>query len=91
MVNHGTDDLVKSYVLMLNTIGMSVIIDALKSASYLFADTGKYTEATMDESKKSMAFIQGTGLDIALNYYYIQLDPDQLRSDFKTAMKRKKK
>ena len=86
-----TDDF--KYFMMINTIGMSILIDSIKSASRLFIYSNGYTippyklpsrmlSQRLKECKQSFMFIQGTGLDMIINQYHLGYDPDHLRTCF---------
>lgn len=74
-------------LLMMNTIGLAVVIDACRSAMYYVTHTGcllrnNYQKETMKKGSSALAFIEGSGLDIVLNTYYLHFDPDSLRNVF---------
>lgn len=82
------------HAVLMNTIGMAILVDSFKAASKMFSDTqnriqrNKLTKYRNHDlypygvCKESLAFIQGTGLEIILDEYKIPLDPDCLRQTF---------
>ena len=81
------------HLMALNTIGMTVLVDALLEASCYFTGSGlngrQLGERRMQECKESLAFVQGTGLDIIVDTYQIAYDTDHLRKSFFTRMGRR--
>jgi hypothetical protein len=80
-------------LLWMNTIGMTILIDALKESSYLFTGSdgrGHYLRPKKRElCEESLAFVQGTGMDMMINTYYIAYDPHELRNTFFTRFNRR--
>lgn len=71
-------------VMLANTIGMTVLTDTLKDAAYVFFHTGTISHEKQEDSRDSLAFIQGTGLDMMIIAYRINLDAENLRKSFFT-------
>lgn len=69
-------------VLLTNTIGMSILIETLRTASHAFIHTHNWKNKRTVESEKCFAWVQGTGLDIFLHKYDLAYDPDKLRDSF---------
>ena len=75
---------------LLGTIGLSVIVETFKSAAYLFISTGFKIETSgslkdkIAEGERSFAFIRGTGLEICIQEFELDLDADELRKVFYT-------
>lgn len=72
---------------------MSSIVEALLDASYLFGFRRRRSEEPLSDKKEkkvqeAYAFISGTGLNLALEYFQISLDADELRSSFMQIWKR---
>ena len=86
--SNGKTNAEKYYII--STIGMSIIADALESASYLFISSSfKIAKSgclqhKVSEGEKSFAFISGTGLDIIIQEFELDLDPEKIRNGFYT-------
>jgi len=79
--------------MMMNTLGMEVLIHTFRDASHLFTRTLGYTvhpallpknklDRYLRESKESYLFIQGTGLELAIQFYQLDYDAERLRNCF---------
>ena len=73
-------------LLIMNTIGLSVVCETLKFASLLFPTSNGYkpkvSTERRNEYRECFAFIQGTGLDLLLNQYEINYDANRIRNGF---------
>lgn len=75
---------------MISTIGMSVIAESFRSAAYLFISSGFRISSSgclkqkVKDARESLAFISGTGLDIVIQEFNLDYDPDKLRNGFYT-------
>lgn len=71
---------------MFTTFGLEAILAAFKEAAYAYTHTGGYSEydsrSKIAVAWRAKAFIQGTGLEIALRTYNLDYDADHLRSTF---------
>ena len=76
------------HLMLVNSIGMTVLQETLKDCAYMFTHTSMSANKA-EQCSDSLAFIQGTGLDIMLQYYYIPLDPDELRTNIFSRFDRK--
>ena len=79
-------------IIMINTIGMAIIVDSLRSAaSYICKkeDYGKLRYFTKKDGIESLAFIQGSGLEITLQEYGIPLNASSIRTVFFSIMDRR--
>jgi hypothetical protein len=80
-------------ILFMNTVGMTVLINTLKEASYYFTGSGakgrSFGQTFQHKCKESLTFIQGTGLEIMVHRYHIALDPELLRKTFFTRFNRR--
>lgn len=82
------NDLKIQQLMFINTIGMSIIEEAFRTAQYCFINTTQRGHTistsgkTIQQARESLAFIQGTGLEMVLCQYYINLDADKLRDTF---------
>lgn len=80
-------------ILWMNTLGMTILRDVLKEASYLFTGSDSRGRALTDSYKQvcseSLAFVQGTGLEIMMSCYYIAYDGTDLRNNFFTRFNRR--
>jgi hypothetical protein len=68
-------------LMMMNTIGLSVVFAEFQRAYWIYsgkADNPKFYKS----ASESLAFIQGTGLDIVLHYYGLMYSPHRLRNAF---------
>lgn len=72
------------HLLLINTLGLSILEATMVDAAQVvyLKDTG---------SNASYLFVQGTGLDILLGSYGLDLDPFKLRDGFNYYLKRKKR
>ena len=68
-------------LLWANTIGMSILAEAFRSASLFVLHTNG-TGRRFKQHAQSFAFVQGSGLEMVIHTYGLEYDPDQLRSDF---------
>jgi len=77
-----------SLLLMINTIGMSVLCESLKEASYYFTGSGETGRPLSSSNKKnckeSLMFVQGTGLERMLNCYNLAYSGTKIRETFFT-------
>jgi len=62
-------------LLFISTMGLSMICETLKDASLISTKSSKIAQ-------QALAFIEGTGLEIAIRNYNLDLDPKQLRYQF---------
>lgn len=86
-------------LIMINTLGMAILVDALKCASHMFGDTSNLLKRnrrslaanvyTYSDCVESLAFVSGTGLDILMESYRIPLNGDHLRDTFFTMFSRR--
>jgi len=65
-------------VMQMNTIGLSIIYAEFERAKWHYDHPGWRSKTSSD----SLAFIQGTGLDICLETYGLMYDADHLREVF---------
>jgi len=77
------------HLLMANTIGESVLIETLRSAAYFatrshngFKPKGYYYNNYFRESRDCYFFVQGTGLDMLIDRFNLDYDPNQIRGCF---------
>ena len=76
-------------LMFMNTLGMTILENAFKTASFLFTRSNSVSEKKLEEYKENLAFIQGTGLEIMLDTYHIVYDANKLRNGFFTIFNRK--
>lgn len=70
-------------VLIFTTLGLAAIASAMQEAAMFYTRTnGYFSKREQRIAHKAMAFIQGTGLDIALRIYGLDYDADSIRSNF---------
>lgn len=65
-------------LMMMHTIGLSIIAQELKRALYIYEKPNYHPKTASD----SLAFIQGTGLEIVIDYYHLEYDADAIRNVF---------
>ncbi len=68
-------------LMMMNTIGLSILYAEFKRASFIYMKPNFHNNYKKSASD-SLAFIQGTGLDIVIETYHLMYDPDRLRNVF---------
>ena len=65
---------------------MAVLTNAIYEASYIFTESGNrgkpLTKYSQKISQQSYAFIRGTGLDIMIEEYNIDYNPELIRNYF---------
>jgi len=76
-------------ILQLNTIGQTILVNAIKEASWLFKvstdDLGKRSYKFIEKlsnAEASLIFIQGTGLEMMLDNYGVAFDAEEIRKCF---------
>ena len=71
-------------LMFMNTLGLSILVDALKSSAFFINGSNgfKLRRYGCKIGSSSLAFIQGTGLEIMLNTYHIEYNADELRNNF---------
>ena len=73
-------------VLMMNTLGLSVLSQTLRTAAkFVYLKPSSRNTIT----KECYYFVQGTGLEILLNTYGLFYDPENIRINFNYYVKRK--
>lgn len=81
------DSLRLVHLMMMNTIGMSILAETMIQASrFIYLKHPSKNGVTA----QCYAFIQGTGLDILLGSYGLDYDPEYLRSGFNYYLCRQK-
>lgn len=74
----------RNLVIMM-TMGLAIITHSLKEASYVYAGTSTYDHNKFRHSKLAMqalAFIEGTGLDITIQRFGLDLNAHNIREEF---------
>lgn len=76
-------------MLIMSSMGEAIIVETMKSAAYFVSRSGNnfkpkhhVTKQFLQESRYCYYFVQGTGLDILINDYQLDLDPEELRNQF---------
>lgn len=72
-------------------MGLSIICRTILEASYVFTGTSGNNKNCYQSSKiaqEALAFIQGTGLDITIQRFALDLDPDKVREEFDKIFKK---
>ena len=70
-------------MLFYTTIGLCTISKAFQEAAMLYTWTNGYLGKKNEKiAYDALAFIQGTGLEIMIRVYSLELDADQLRDRF---------
>ena len=72
------NDLIK--FMIMNTIGESVLIETLRSAAYFV--TRSSNGQRFNESSACYLFVQGTGLDVLIQRFHLDYDPEKIRDTF---------
>jgi len=85
MAQCGTDS--NAYVIMMNTIGMSVVVRVLKDAAFALEHTGRASirfplSRHPAVASEPILFIQGTGLEMVIDRFGLGLNADKLRDQF---------
>lgn len=87
MITTGDSPLLKTTVsdtaglimlMMMNTIGLSILYAEFRRASWIYHQPHYHPKTASD----SLAFIQGTGLEIVVDTYHLMYDADRLRNVF---------
>jgi len=69
--------------LIMTTIGLAAIASAFQEAAMLYTWTNGYLGTKKQRiANQALAFIEGTGMDVCIKEYGLDLDPDALRSKF---------
>lgn len=71
-------------------MGMSIICQTLLEASYVYTGTsGKLKNGyrTSKIASEALAFIHGTGLEITIERFALDLDADRVREEFEKIFK----
>jgi len=80
-------------IMFMNTLGLTIIVDALVETSYLFTRSdGRHRPLSArneEKCKESLAFVTGSSLDITLASYNIAYDAHELRTTFFSHFKRR--
>lgn len=81
-----------SMLITLNTIGEAVLVEAFKEAAYYLNHTnGNGLSRTnleqMSNGEASYAFLKGTGLEMAIEYYHLDYRAYDLRRSFMEMMR----
>lgn len=80
------------HIIFINTLGLSVLLQTLRTASYVFLTSNQSgrpisgSGRTKKEAVECFAFIQGTGLELLLQRHHIDMDANTLRYGFYTAI-----
>ena len=75
-------------VAMYDTLILQMVVSVFQDAAFQFINTnavssyGNRHKSMLEVSKDALGFIAGTGLDIMLKFYHLDLDPDRLRETF---------
>lgn len=77
------------HILMTNTLGESVLVATLKSASFFYASSVNHSNPKHERSKRFLQearycyyFVQSTGLDMLIQRFHLGYDPEQIRGIF---------
>lgn len=74
------------HLLLLNTLGLSILTETLYSAQFIYTQSGRRSDIL--EHQACYAFIQGSGLDMLLEQYGLEYDPDGIRNGFNYYLRR---
>lgn len=65
------------------SIGFSILSKNLKSAYKVMVETTlNATQGVLSRGQEAVLFIQGSGLDVCLRGFGLEVDPDQFRETF---------
>lgn len=72
-------------ILIMTTMALAIICNCLKDASYLFATSSINVRNHRDKfslATEAYAFIQGTGLEVTIQRFELDLNADRIRYEF---------
>lgn len=72
-------------VLIMTTMALAIICNSLRDASYLFGTSSINVRNHRDKfalATEAYAFIQGTGLEITIQRFSLDLNADNIRFNF---------
>ena len=69
-------------IMLANTIGISILAETMKAASFLFTHTNGHSAKKLQEARACFAFIKGTGMELIIEDYGLGYDADRLRYSF---------
>jgi len=82
-------------LLQVNTLGVSILAESLRSAAFFIKNTNHLVDSNhysrtwvyeykshMKDGRESLAFINGTGLEIMLDSFYLDFDAEKIRKGF---------
>lgn len=81
-----------AHAMLVNTIGLSIIVESLSEAYYFLKHNSSTTAKIRnkaEECRDAFLFIQGTGLDMVIHQYGCGYDPHEIRTTFFSLAKRK--
>lgn len=76
----------------MRTIGLALISQCFKEASYCYTGTSRHiinAYKTSNIARNALAFIQGSGLEATIKTYSLDLDANSLREKFNEIFRRK--
>ena len=75
-------------LVFITTMALSALVTTLLDAAYILGyrskrnAEGKTNPKLENSSKEAYAFISGTGLNIMIDYYHLDYDPEEIRNKF---------
>src|SRR3990167_3821265 len=69
-------------ILIMNTMGDSILIETFKSAVIFFVSSSNHIQKQDKEGQLAYSFIQGSGLDLLVNRFQLSYDSYSLRTLF---------
>lgn len=72
-------------VLIMTTMALAIICNSLRDASYLFSTSSINVRNHRDKfviATEAYAFIQGTGLEVTIQQFELDLNADRIRYEF---------
>ena len=69
-------------LMIMNTIGLSILIDTLKDARYYYKRSNNISARRIEEFQSSAAYIQGTGINLIIESYHMNYDPEAIKNGF---------
>lgn len=82
-IQHSAVTVDKNNVLIFTTLGLGAITSAFEEAAMIYTHTsGYFGPKKRAVARQALAFIQGTGLEIAIKTYGLLYDADEMRANF---------
>ena len=81
------------FVAIINTMGHAVLIETIRMAAFYVAHSdsthnSKTWNLKIREAKSCYAYVTGTGLEIIVDKFGLEYNPDRLRNDFRYCIRK---